>query len=93
MTHNSTTSKIPDRGRITDVPGISVGHYTDLDHGTGCTAVLVDKPAVGGIDIRGAATASRETQLLDPLATREHIHGVMLAGGSVFGLDAAAGVV
>jgi len=95
LTYNATTSGswIPDRGQITDVPGISVGHYTDLEHATGCTAVLVDEPAVGGIDIRGAATASRETQLLHPLATREHIHGVMLAGGSVFGLDAAAGVV
>ncbi len=70
-----------------------MGHYTDLQHGTGCTAVLVDEPAVAGIDVRGAATASRETQLLHPLATIEHIHGVMLSGGSVFGLDAAAGVV
>ncbi len=75
------------------MPGIAVGHYSDLEHGTGCTAVLSDQPAVGGIDIRGAATASRETQLLHPLATIEHIHGVMLSGGSVFGLDAVAGVV
>ena len=93
MHATNTGPPLPDRGRITDVSGISVGHYTDLQHGTGCTAVLVDEPAVAGIDVRGAATASRETQLLHPLATIEHIHGVMLSGGSVFGLDAAAGVV
>jgi len=84
---------LPDRGQITDVPGVTVGHYTDLENATGCTAVLVDEPAVGGVDIRGTSTGTRETQLLDPLARIEHIHGVMLSGGSAFGLEAATGAV
>ena len=84
---------LPDRGQITDVPGVTVGHYTDLEYATGCTAVLVDEPAVGGVDIRGTSTGTRETQLLDPLARIEHIHGIMLSGGSTFGLEAATGAV
>lgn len=55
--------------------------------------MLVDEPAVGGVDIRGTSTGTRETQLLDPLARIEHIHGVMLSGGSTFGLEAATGAV
>ena len=86
-------SRQNDRGQITDVPGVTVGHYTDLEGATGCTAVLVDKPAVGGVDIRGTSTGTRETQLLDPLARIEHIHGIMLSGGSAFGLEAATGAV
>ena len=72
---------------------MTVGHYTDLEAATGCTAVLVDKPAVGGVDIRGPSTGTRETQLLDPIARIEHIHGIMLSGGSAFGLEAATGAV
>jgi L-aminopeptidase/D-esterase-like protein len=67
-------------GSITDVEGISVGHHTDRENGTGCTVVLSEHPATAGIEVRGAATASRET-------------GVTLAGGSVFGLDSPGGVV
>ncbi len=89
----SPTARKPARGRITDVPGITVGHYTDREHGTGCTAVLVDRPAVGGVDVRGAAPGSRDTEFLHPLATIEHCHGIMLAGGSAFGLEAATGSV
>ncbi len=80
-------------GSITDVPGIAVGHYTDRAAATGCTAVLPARPAVAGIDVRGASPGSRETELLRPLATVEQVHGIMLAGGSAFGLEAATGAV
>ena len=78
-------------GSITDVPGIKVGHYTDLQHATGCTVVLSDNPATGGIDVRGGAPGSRETEFLHPLATGEVVNGFMLTGGSVFGLATADG--
>ncbi len=81
------------RGSITDVTGISVGHYTDTENGTGCTAVLSEEPATAAIEVRGAAPASRETELLDPLSAAQWVNGVMLTGGSVFGLDAPGGVV
>ena len=80
-------------GLITDVAGITVGHYTDLEHGTGCTAVLSDVPATAGIEVRGAAPGSRETELLHPLASAQWVNGVVLTGGSAFGLDAPGGVV
>lgn len=74
------------------VPGIRVGHFTDLEHGTGCTVLLADEPAVAGIDIRGGAPGVRDTALLDPLATLDRVNGILLTGGSVFGLAAADGV-
>lgn len=80
-------------GRITDVPGLRVGHHTDIDNGTGCTVIICDDPAYAGVEIRGAAPGSRETALLDPLASAQRINGVVLTGGSVFGLDSVAGVV
>jgi len=78
-------------GRVTDVPGIRVGHYTDAANGTGCTVVLCEDPAAAGIEVRGAAPGSRDTEMLHPLASAEWVNGVMLSGGSLFGLDAAAG--
>lgn len=78
---------------ITDVPGIRVGHDTNLEAATGCTVVLCDRPATGGVDVRGGAPATRETDLLHPLAMMEEVHGVLLTGGSAFGLDAASGVM
>ncbi|HEY7982963.1 MAG TPA: P1 family peptidase [Ktedonobacterales bacterium] len=78
---------------ITDVPGILVGHDTDLAAGTGCTVVVCAWPAVGGVDVRGGAPATRETDLLDPRNTVAEVHAVLLAGGSAYGLDAAAGVM
>ena len=78
---------------ITDIPGIRVGHDTNLEAGTGCTVILCDPPAVGGVDVRGGAPATRETDLLRPLALVEHVNAVLLAGGSAFGLDAAGGVM
>lgn len=80
-------------GDITDVPGIQVGHDTNLEAGTGCTVVLCQWPAVGGVDVRGGAPGTRETDLLDPRNTVSEVHAVLLAGGSAFGLDAAGGVM
>lgn len=78
---------------ITDVPGIKVGHYSDLEGATGCTVVLCEGGAVGGVEVRGAAPATRETDLLRPLHLVERAHAVLLAGGSAFGLAAAGGVM
>jgi L-aminopeptidase/D-esterase-like protein len=79
---------------LTDVPGIRVGHMTNPHAMTGCTVVLCPKEgAVGGVDQRGGAPGSRETDLLRPLHLVERVHAVLLAGGSAFGLDAAGGVV
>src|SRR6266849_76043 len=78
---------------ITDVPGIRLGHDTNLEAGTGCTVILCDPPAVGGVDVRGGAPATRETDLLHPMHLVEEVHAILLTGGSAFGLDAAGGVV
>ncbi|NQW21374.1 MAG: P1 family peptidase [Chloroflexi bacterium] len=80
-------------GSITDVSGITVGHYTDIHNGTGCTVVLSQEPATAGMEVRGAAPGSRETALLDPLASAQWVNGITLTGGSVFGLDSPGGVV
>jgi len=78
---------------ITDIPGIRVGHDTNLEAGTGCTVILCDTPAVGGVDVRGGAPATREKDLLHPLHMVEEVHAIVLTGGSAFGLDAAGGVM
>lgn len=80
-------------GSITDVDGISVGHYTDLDGGTGLTVVLCEQGAVAGVDVRGASPGTRETDLLAPTANVERVQAALLGGGSAFGLRAAEGVV
>lgn len=80
-------------GSITDVAGITVGHYTDVTNGTGCTVVLSEREAVAGIEVRGAAPGSRDTELLHPLAGAEWVNGITLTGGSVFGLDSSGGVI
>jgi L-aminopeptidase/D-esterase-like protein len=77
---------------LTDVPGILVGHVTDLDAITGCTVVLCGSEAVGGVDVRGSATGSVELDALSPGHVAPHVHAILLAGGSAFGLEAAAGV-
>jgi len=79
-------------GGITDVAGLRVGHFTDPRRPTGCTVLIPDGGAVAGVDVRGAAPGTRETDLLDPVNAVERVHAVMLAGGSAFGLDAAGGV-
>ena len=78
---------------ITDVAGIEVGHFTDSRRPTGCTVVLAREGAVAGVDVRGAAPGTRETDLLAPTNLVQEVHGVLLAGGSAFGLDAATGVM
>ena len=80
-------------GGITEVAGIRVGHHTDPRRPTGCTVVLADGGATGGVDVRGAAPGTRETDLLDPVNAVDRVHAVLLAGGRAFGLDAAGGVV
>lgn len=83
----------PRNGTITDVPGIKVGHATDLTALTGCTVILCERGAVAGVDQRGSAPGTRETDLLNPINTVQKIHAVLLSGGSAFGLDAATGVM
>ena len=78
---------------IRDVPGIAVGHATDPVGITGCTVVLADGGAVAGVDVRGSAPGTRETDLLRPTALVERIHALCFAGGSAFGLAAADGVM
>ncbi|HOD03569.1 MAG TPA: P1 family peptidase [Anaerolineaceae bacterium] len=78
---------------ITDVPGIRVGHAQNLDALTGCTVVLCESGAVGGVDQRGGAPGTRETDALRPMHLVDQVHGVLLTGGSAFGLDAASGVM
>ena len=77
---------------LTDIPGILVGHASDYDGLTGCTAILCESGAVAGGDIRGSATGTEEWDLLHPHHLTERIHGVMFSGGSAFGLEAASGV-
>ena len=78
---------------ITAVDGIKVGHHTLTERSTGCTAVIVDGDAVGGVSQRGGAPGTRETDLLNPLNMVDKVNAVVLAGGSAFGLDAATGTV
>ena len=78
---------------ITDIDGFFVGNAQDQEGGTGCTAILCPSGAVGGVDVRGGAPATRETDLLNPVNTVERIHCVMLSGGSAYGLAAADGAM
>jgi L-aminopeptidase/D-esterase-like protein len=79
---------------LTAIPGVRVGHVTRTDRPTGCTVVLTGPDgAVAGVDVRGAAPGTRETDLLNPVNTVERVHAIVLAGGSAFGLDSASGVM
>ena len=78
---------------ITDVLGIEVGHFTDTRRPTGCTVIITRDGAVAGVDVRGAAPGTRETDLLHPSNLVDQVHAILLAGGSAWGLDAAAGVM
>lgn len=80
-------------GAITDVDGIEVGHFTDARRPTGCSVVLARGGAVAGVDVRGTAPGTRETDLLSPANIVDRVHAVLLSGGSAFGLDAASGVM
>src|SRR5689334_10321828 len=81
------------KNSITDVPGIEVGHAQSDEALTGCTAIICRKGAVAGVDVRGGAPGTRETDLLNPINLVEKVHAIMLAGGSAFGLDAASGAM
>lgn len=81
------------KNSITDIPGIEVGQAQDMDALTGVSVVLCRKGAVAGVDVRGGAPGTRETDLLHPLNLVEKVHAITLAGGSAFGLDAASGVM
>src|SRR5512147_1895928 len=78
---------------LTDVPGIQVGHAQDTEALTGCTVVLCPPETVGGVDQRGGAPGTRETDLLRPMHLVQHVDAILLAGGSAFGLAAADGVM
>jgi L-aminopeptidase/D-esterase-like protein len=78
---------------LTVVPGIRVGHGTDETGCTGCTVILCPEGTVGGVDVRGSAAGTRELDALSPMHLVPHVHAVLLAGGSAFGLDAAGGVM
>ena len=77
---------------IHEIPGFSMGQVEDLEAGTGCTVILCPEGAVTGVDVRGGSPGTRDTDALDPTCNREHVHSVVLTGGSAFGLDAAGGV-
>jgi L-aminopeptidase/D-esterase-like protein len=78
---------------FTEIEGVEVGHAQNLNAATGCTVVLCKNGATAGVDVRGGAPGTRETDLLNPVNMVQKIHAVMLAGGSAFGLDAAAGIM
>jgi L-aminopeptidase/D-esterase-like protein len=78
---------------ITDVPGIQVGHAQDMDALTGCTVILCQDGAMGGVDQRGGAPGTREVDALHPMHLVNQVHAIVLSGGSAFGLDSASGAV
>lgn len=80
-------------GFITDVDGIRVGHFTETRRPTGCTVVLYERGAVAGVDVRGSAPGTRETDLLKPTNLVDKVNAIVLSGGSAFGLDSATGVM
>ena len=81
------------RNSITDVPGIEVGQAQDFDALTGGSVILCRQGAVAGVEQRGGAPGTRETDLLNPINLIDRIHAIVLAGGSAFGLDSASGVM
>jgi L-aminopeptidase/D-esterase-like protein len=86
-------AKTGKRNSLTDVAGIQVGHYTDREAASGVTVILCPGGATGGVDVRGAAPGTRETDLLQPLNLVEKVQAVVLTGGSVYGLSTADGVL
>lgn len=78
---------------IMEVGGFRIGHAQNIDAATGCTVLLLDNMSPAGVDVRGGGPASRESQILMPLANADSIHAVLLSGGSAYGLDAAGGVM
>jgi L-aminopeptidase/D-esterase-like protein len=78
---------------LTAVPGVKVGHHTLTGRPTGCTAILVEAGATAGVDVRGSAPASAETDLLKPTNLVQQIYAISLSGGSAFGLDSRSGIM
>jgi L-aminopeptidase/D-esterase-like protein len=85
-------TQAPARG-LTAVQGLKVGQHTFTERPTGCTVVIAEQGATAGVDVRGSAPGTRETDLLSPTATVDKVHAIVLSGGSAFGLDVATGVV
>lgn len=77
---------------VSQIPGIRIAHHTDEENGTGCTVIVCPAGATGGVDVRGGAPATRETDLLRPEETVDVLHSVVLSGGSAYGLAASVGV-
>jgi L-aminopeptidase/D-esterase-like protein len=84
---------LPPGGSITDVPGLKVGHCTLTERPTGCTVVICEEGATAGVDVRGSAPGTRETDLLTPLNSVQKVNAIVLSGGSAYGLDTAGGVM
>lgn len=80
-------------GNITDVSGIKVGNIENMDALTGCTAILAEEGAICGVDVRGSAPGTRETDLLNPINAVDTVHAISLTGGSAYGLEAASGIM
>jgi L-aminopeptidase/D-esterase-like protein len=85
--------ELPPGGSITDVPGLKVGHCTLTERPTGCTVLLCEAGATAGVDVRGSAPGTRETDLLSPTNAVQTVNAILLSGGSAYGLDAATGVM
>jgi L-aminopeptidase/D-esterase-like protein len=92
VTTSSQSSPLASRG-LTAVQGLKVGHHTLTARPTGCTVILAENGATAGVDVRGSAPGTRETDLLSPTSVVDRVHAIVLSGGSAFGLDAASGVV
>jgi L-aminopeptidase/D-esterase-like protein len=86
-------AELDESGSITDVEGVKVGHFTETGRPTGCTVLLFEKGATGGVDVRGGSPGTRDTELLNPVNTVQQVQGLLLSGGSAFGLEAASGVM
>ena len=79
--------------KITDIGGIKIGHAQDFNAGTGCSVLIAEQGATAGVDVRGGSPGTRETDLLDPINLMEKVHGLVLTGGSSFGLEVCSGVM
>ena len=84
---------MPPGGSIADVPGLKVGHHTRTDRPTSCTVMLCEAGAAAGVDVRGSAPGTRETDLLSPINSVQQVNAIVLSGGSAYGLDTATGVM
>ena len=93
LTASGISAQQPVNTTLTAVPGIKVGHFTLTERPTGCTVVLAEAGATAAVDVRGAAPATRETDVLDPVNLVQIAHAIVLSGGSAFGLDSASGVM